>query len=85
MLQIRVEDPLLRATVRRRPIVFGLQFFLMMIGMYALLSAVTDAIFGDASFGAAMRLARPALVTSILATWLMWRGSRDASPPTGAA
>ena len=85
MVEIRVQDPLLRETIRRRPIIFGVQFFFMMIGVYALLSALGDAVFGDASVSVALRLARPALVTSILITWLMWRGSRGPSSPAGAA
>ncbi len=85
MLEIRVSDPILREQLRLNPVRFGVQLFFMMVGALALLTAVVDALFGDAPAAMVFRLAIPSLVTSVLMTGLLCRGARKRPSSPGAA
>jgi hypothetical protein len=75
----------MRSELRRRPFFVGTRFFFIMVGVYAFLTAVVDVFLGDGTLRAVRDLTVPALATSLIMTWLLWRGSKDAAPPSSAA
>lgn len=81
MLEIQVDDPVLRQELLRGPVRYAVRFFFVMVGVMALLTAIVDAVLGDAPAAVAFRLVAPALVTSALMTWLLWRGARSRPTP----